>query len=247
MHFVFWDVTIKKFYTSFQDHGDIGGKPTTSVELTVAINLFKARCLKHLTNARKSIDYELEKLMVSIKELERSWVRVPRPNEARITSTVVQGHPCELSKYHPSFLHSPRQIKNLFFLLAIAPPPECATPAPLDFSPPSFELIPDIACKEDLVEQSRNKNKRKKFNYEQVEPRALKFSPQRQEEAKVRFTAKAKASDTCTGPHLKCPWDHNQLPMRRDFNAAQSFYKWVTDPMNSNDRYQLYSNILAHQ
>ena len=116
MHFVFWDVTIKKFYTSFQDHGDIGGKPTTSVELTVAINLFKARCLKHLTNARKSIDYELEKLMVSIKELQRSWVRVPGPNEARITPTAVQEHPCELSKYHPSFLHSPRQIKNLFFV-----------------------------------------------------------------------------------------------------------------------------------
>ena len=131
--------------------------------------------------------------------------------------------------------------------MATAPPPECATPAPLDFSPPSFELIPDIACKEDLVEQSRNKNKRKKFNYEQVEPRALKFSPQRQEEAKIRFPAKAKAYDTSIGPHVKCPWDHNQLPMRRDFNAAQSFYKWVTDPMNSNDRYQLYSNIWAHQ
>ena len=106
MHFVFWDVTIKKFYTSFQDHGDIGGKPTTSMELMVAINLFKARCLKHLTNARKSIAYELEKLMVSIKELQRSWVRVSGPTEARIDPPAAQEHPCELSKYHLALTHS---------------------------------------------------------------------------------------------------------------------------------------------
>ena len=102
------------FIYLFQEHEDIGGNPPTSLQLMVAINLFKARCFKHLTNARKSIDSELEKLMLSIKELQRSWVRVSGPTEARIDPPAAQEHPCELSKYHLALSHSSPHLKDFF-------------------------------------------------------------------------------------------------------------------------------------
>jgi len=107
--------------------------------------------------------------------------------------------------------------------------------------------MPDIACKEVRDEQSRNKTKRRKFNNEQVEPKALTFSPQTQEKAKIQFPAKRKASDTTTGPRVECPWDRNEQPMRRDFIATTRLYNWVMDPMNSNDRYQLQSIFFSGQ